>query len=844
MGLMQAIARTDTLTSANRELIALLLASIAFVCILMLSLAQGSSSEFGGLELRHIIVAALVLSASMIGFALVWTTTRRAVAMTEHARSETVRLRQGLLLAEAIIRTEPQVVVCWEAGQDLRVVTHTLTSVAGLPPAHQDLLRFGVWLEPASADDLKQSLDQLFATGLPFTLLLKTTAGAHIEADGRAAGTHAVLRMRDVATYKSDLVKMLVQHSQLAGELEAGRALLDAIPMPVWLRALDGRIEWANTAYITAVEAKTLNDVKDRQIELLEQSQRKSVASIIAKGQRFARRLPLVVNGERKAHEVIVTASNQSTAAIAVDVAALEKAEGEINRQISTYDRTLDRIRTGAAVFDRDQRLSFYNEACRKLWGLDQEWLDSKPSSGEMLDRLQELSRLPAHVDYRGWRTSVLDCHKSGVTYDDWWQLPDGRLLHVIGEQRHDGGVTYLFDDATERLALEGRYNALIDVQRETLDSLKEGVAVFASDGRLKLSNSAFGSIWRLSREGLEQGPHIGAIVAECRDLYDDAKVWDRLLRNVTSVTDEREPLTGQMVRPDGTIIDFATTPLPDGATLVTFADVTALRTYELALEERNDALIAADKLKSQFISHVSYELRTPLTNIIGFSELLAAPITGELSIKQRDYLGDIQSSSTTLLSIIDDILDLATIDAGSLDLKLAPVKVDDIIESSILGVRERAMRHKLTIDIATPDDGMEFFADEARVRQVLYNLLSNAVGFSNVGGLVRLSVWREQGMVAFAVEDDGIGIPKEQLPHVFERFESRSQAGKHRGAGLGLSIVKSLVELHNGDMRLESEPGAGTRVTVRFPERPRSLEDGPSLIHGEETVWPAALSA
>ena len=216
MGLMQAIARTDTLTSANRELIALLLASIAFVCILMLSLAQGSSSEFGGLELRHIIVAALVLSASMIGFALVWTTTRRAVAMTEHARSETVRLRQGLLLAEAIIRTEPQVVVCWEAGQDLRVVTHTLTSVAGLPPAHQDLLRFGVWLEPASADDLKQSLDQLFATGLPFTLLLKTTAGAHIEADGRAAGTHAVLRMRDVATYKSDLVKMLVQHSQLS----------------------------------------------------------------------------------------------------------------------------------------------------------------------------------------------------------------------------------------------------------------------------------------------------------------------------------------------------------------------------------------------------------------------------------------------------------------------------------------------------------------------------------------------------------------------------------------------------------------------------------------------------
>jgi len=204
----------------------------------------------------------------------------------------------------------------------------------------------------------------------------------------------------------------------------------------------------------------------------------------------------------------------------------------------------------------------------------------------------------------------------------------------------------------------------------------------------------------------------------------------------------------------------------------------------------------------------------------------------GDLSPKQSEYVTDIQSSSTTLLSIINDILDLATIDAGSLDLKLAPVKADDVIDGAILGVRDRAQRQRLTLDIATEEDGIEFFGDEARVRQVLYNLLSNAVGFSDVGGLIRVSVWREMGMVAFAVEDDGIGIPKEQHSRVFDRFETRNRSGKHRGAGLGLSIVKSLVELHNGDMRLESEPGAGTRVTVRFPERPLSLETAPSIIH------------
>ena len=228
---------------------------------------------------------------------------------------------------------------------------------------------------------------------------------------------------------------------------------------------------------------------------------------------------------------------------------------------------------------------------------------------------------------------------------------------------------------------------------------------------------------------------------------------------------------------------------------------------------------MVGDRLKSQFISHVSYELRTPLTNIIGFSELLTSPRTGDLNDKQREYLNDISASSRTLLAIINDILDLTTIDAGALELKLTPVKVASVVDTAVLGVRDRATRARLNIDIRIADDAQEFIADEARVRQVLYNLLSNAIGFSKPGDTVRISAWREAGMMAFAVEDQGVGIPKEEQVRVFERFESRSQGSKHRGAGLGLSIVKSLVELHGGGMSLESEPGRGTRVTVRFPE-------------------------
>jgi signal transduction histidine kinase len=392
-------------------------------------------------------------------------------------------------------------------------------------------------------------------------------------------------------------------------------------------------------------------------------------------------------------------------------------------------------------------------------------------------------------------------------------------MLHVMAEQRPEGGVTYLYADETERLALESRYNALINVQSETLDSLKEGVAVFSTDGRLRLSNSAFAAIWKLSRRQLAECPHIDELIRDARVLYDDARTWASIGRAVTSFSDQREPLEGQMVRPDMSVIDYAATPLPDGGALLTFADVTFSKRYERALVDRNEALVTADRLKNQFIGHVSYELRTPLTNIIGFSELLANPGIGALNAKQREYLEDITSSSKTLLAIIDDILDLATIDAGGLELKLGSVDVRSTIDQAILGIRERAARARLTIDIAIADDAESFSADEQRVRQVLYNLLSNAVGFSKPEGVIHLSCWREAGKMVFSVEDQGVGIPKEQQRRVFERFESRSQGSKHRGAGLGLSIVKSLVELHGGDMMLDSEAGRGTRVTVSFPE-------------------------
>jgi signal transduction histidine kinase len=795
------------------------LASASIAVIFIVHLADSTSGWLGTPFLRALLAGSIVagIAVHLLRATILRARGRRTQQRHAQAAGD---VHRALAAADAFLKTEPHVLVYWEHGQGVRVAAHTLTGLRGIPADATDLLKFGQWLDLGSAKELKASLDLLFDEGRPFTQLLKTRGNENIEVDGRAIASRAILRIRDAAGYKQDLARLLEIHRRLTRDVNASRLLLDALPMPAWFRDETGQIAWANEAYVKAVDALDVKEIRARRLELLEARHRERIDTSMAAGDVFRERMPLISGGERRTHDVVVLPIDGATAGAALDATALEAVRGELNRQTAAYDRTLDRVATAVAIFTPDQRLAFFNEAYRKLWQLDEDWLSSRPVHGEILDRLRALSRLPEVVNYRDWRAKAQAVFTTGAMLEDWWHLLDGRTIHVISEQRPDGGVTFLYDDATQRLAMESRYNAMIDAQRETLDSLKEAVAVFATDGRLKLFNSAMSQIWKLPRATLAEGPHIDEIIQLCSVLFDDGETWPRISRAVCGIAERRQVLDGQLTRPDGSIIDYSISPLPDGATLITFSDVTGTKRYERALIERNEALVASDRLKSQFISHVSYELRTPLTNIIGFSELLSSPRTGDLNGKQREYLGDISASSKSLLAIINDILDLATIDAGSLELNLVPVNARTLIEQTLQAVRDRVERSRIELDVRISAGVADFVADGARVRQMLYNLMSNAIGFSKPGNTVRLGCWLDSGMITFAVEDSGVGIPRDQQARVFERFESRSYGSKHRGAGLGLAVVKSLVELHGGNMVLESEPGIGTRVTIRLPEK------------------------
>ena len=266
------------------------------------------------------------------------------------------------------------------------------------------------------------------------------------------------------------------------------------------------------------------------------------------------------------------------------------------------------------------------------------------------------------------------------------------------------GGVTYLFDDVTQRFSLESQFNALTRVQGETLDMLKEGVAVFGTDGRLKLINPAFAALWRLDPARAAEKPHIDEMARFCAPLLDDASLWAALRAVIVGLPEDRTGYEARIERKDGLVLDCAAMPLPDGATLLTFLDVTAGVNVERALKERNQALVGAEKLRNDFVRHVSYELRSPLTNIIGFAQLLAEGVVGELNAKQLEYAGYVTKSSAALLAIINDILDLATIDAGALELRLEEVDVAEAMKAAAEGIQDRLAESAIELRIIATD--------------------------------------------------------------------------------------------------------------------------------------------
>ena len=425
--------------------------------------------------------------------------------------------------------------------------------------------------------------------------------------------------------------------------------------------------------------------------------------------------------------------TRHGSAGIGIDATEVETMRAELTRLNDAHRRTLDQLATGVAIFTAEGRLSFYNAAYRSLWDLDTGFLDQTPTDSAVLDQLRAAASCPRRrISANGRRRCTRPIARPKPRSTSGTCRTAARM-RVVTTPNPQGGVTYLFEDVTERLDMARRYDALIRVQGETLDNLAEAVAVFGSDGRLRLHNPAFADMWRLDAAALAERPHIEAVIGWCRPLYDDDALWRALHGTVTAI---EEPRGGQEPAraPQRQRRRLITVPLPDGATLVAFLDVTDTINVERALRERTKRW--RPPTRSRWISSITCPTncarRSPTSS--ASPSLMSEPSLGPLNAKQREYLGYINTSTNALLAIINDILDLATIDAGAMRLNLGSVDIRRTMHAAAEGIRDRLIKDDITLDIHAADDIGSFTADDRRLRQVLFNLLANAVGFSPPG--------------------------------------------------------------------------------------------------------------
>ncbi len=787
--------------------------------------AQTSMRLFTSSEMAVFSVIIGVISAALLS--TMWMVRQRGNMESESREIRTALsdANQRISQYQALIADKNRRIVIWD-GQNARPELLGQLPVETGAPQDNEFLAFGRWLKSWSAGELDKAIDKLRGSGQSFDMVVETNREEILEAQGRISGGRAFVRFIALNNLRAELAELKIERDRLMTSISAFQNLLDAIDLPVWQRDAEGKLTWVNQAYGEAVEAVSADEAVREGREFLTTVTRERIRAAATPESPFHDKISTVVHGNRTFFDVVDVKSPNGSAGIAIDISEAEAVRAELARTLKSHAETLDHLATPVAIFDGDRRLQFYNQAFVQLWELDIAFLEKRPDNSELLDRLRGAKKLPEQLNWKTWKDDVLSVYRALDTQTDLWHLPNGQILKVFATAHPQGGATWVFENLTEQVDLETRYNTLVKVQGETIDHLSEGVAVFGPDGRIRLSNPAFRILWNITEAQAKPGTHIQALAEACGPSYDRPDGWKRFAEQITSFDDERRSSQGTLELYSNLVLDYAVIPLPNAQTMLTFVNKTDSVRAERALTEKNEALLKADELKNDFVQHVSYELRSPLTNIIGFTDLLKTPGIGSLNERQAEYIDHISTSSSVLLTLVNDILDLATLDAGIMRLNYSEIVLSELLDEVSMQIADRLQESGVMLEITVPAHLGSIVADQQRLKQILLKLLTNAANFAPEGSTISLKCGREGTDFVFSVADKGPGIPEDLINTVFNRFASGGKGGKRSGAGLGLSIVESFVSLHEGEVSIESQPGKGTTVTCRIPsaELPHSV--------------------
>jgi len=706
--------------------------------------------------------------------------------------------------------------------------------LAAMPAHLDDLSSDGQGLDPADLDLLKADVQASAISGTAIARQVKIAGSDRaVEVRGGlapppyAAGT-LLLWLFDATGAEAERLKLANQLGRTEAALDALTHLIESAPFPMWYRGPDMTLGLVNSAFVAAVEGQNAAEVIALGSELIDspgdEGAKAGAATALEGGRPYIRTQPATIGGERRMLKLVdVPLPTGAVAGFAIDIQDLEDARFDLAQNLLSQRELADRMTAAVAQFDSDRSLSFFNQPFATMTQIDPGTLSENPIFDRLLEQMRDNGRIPEVRDFPAWKNERREWFLSPEeAFTEDWILANGDHWRVVAQPLPDGGLRMIFEDRTEQVRLSSSRDTLLRVRTATFDNLFEAISVFASDGRLYVWNRRFCEVWDLDEEWLAEHPRVDELVPAMAKKLVNPTAAAQVREMVRDTTTGRQSGTGRVSMTDGRHFEFAAVPLPDGNALFTMVDVTDSTRIEAALRERATGLEEADQIKTDFVAGMSYELRTPLTSIGGFAEMLAQGYAGKLPPAASDYVDAILESVERLAKLIDDVLDLTqgdrrgiTLDRERIDMPGLCRAVAEAIEPKVL---ERKQKFSLAID---PSAGV-VIGDARRIRESIEHVLRNAVAYTPAKGRIELASFGDDEAVTIVITDNGQGIAPEDQQRVFTRFHRIGGVGKGDAAlGLGLPLTRQFVEAHGGTVSLESAVGTGTSVTLVIPRAP-----------------------
>jgi len=723
------------------------------------------------------------------------------------------------------------------------------TELLSLPPALAALLggQPTTLLPAPTARALAEALAALRRDGTPFHLPLPAPGQRWFELHGRRLDARGDRPAHDLL-WAGEITALWHERQQAQDEAAGTEArrlelqrTIDALPLPLWRRRADLTLAWCNRAFARALDRSpsvALEEGRELASGSAGQEQARALAERANRSGRAESELRrLVIDNRRHTLEVTETpVLIGGDAGVGIVGYALERTREEelratLERHIAAHAAVLEQLGSAIAIFGPDRRLHFYNQAYLRLWGFEETWLATSPSYAEVLEELRARRRLQEQADFPRFKKQQLALFTTLIeAREDLMHLPDGTTLRSLVVPHPLGGLMFVLEDVTNTLALESSYNTLMAVQQETLDNLAEGVAVFGGDGRLKLTNPAYGRLWGLGARDLAGEPHVREILDRIRHCFSYGEDWESFRDAMVASTLERTGSHERLHRADGAVIECNTVPLPDGAVLITYLDVSDSVRVEKALRSATAALEAADQLKADLVANVSYHLRSPLNVILGFAELLAQQRAGPLNPRQREYLSSVQSAGRELLALLDQILEQSTRAFDVPPSRREPVALGSLLAAVAARVAEPPTRPlpgtgpwpPLRLQLAPADADALLEIDQRPLVRALVEVVGSVVNHGrrerSAPTAVILSALRQDDALVLTVATE----PPEPLASPLDHTDP---------IALPLSVAQHLIALQGGRLEVDSPPGAPLGIRCILPLGPRQIPAAPGPV-------------